>query len=256
MRRMMRWLWVIAVALMVPSLHAASIERRVLFVGNSLTYFNNLPAAFASLAPPGEAVVVDAFARPGERLLDDLDDPLLARLLARGGYTDVVFQERGGDAVCMPGSGACRELSAAAQASAQLAAAARAGGARVFYLGTWQVNPIVEPALIHGERMIARRMQATYIPIGHAWLALRAAQPDTNWLAPDGQHPGHATTALLAVRSWQAVTGRSPTRAPCVGGALYTHMPSADGFFRVNPDARPRTCLVSPALMRSMLGAP
>ena len=63
MRRMMRWLWVIAVALMVPSLHAASVEQRVLFVGNSLTYFNNLPAAFASLAPPGRGNATDLPAR-------------------------------------------------------------------------------------------------------------------------------------------------------------------------------------------------
>ena len=51
--------------------------RRVLFVGNSLIYVNNLPAAFASLAPDHGRWVVDAFARPGARLQDDMGDPAL-----------------------------------------------------------------------------------------------------------------------------------------------------------------------------------
>lgn len=248
------WSMLVVMLLAVSSAAAGPAARRVLFVGNSLTYVNNLPAAFASLASSGQPLSVDAFARPGARLQDNLGDPALARLLAQGNYTDVVFQERGGIAVCMPPTGHCRELAAAAQASETLARAARAGGARVFYLGTWQLNPQVEPWLVRGERRIATRMRAHYIPIGSDWIALRSAHPREDWLAPDGEHPGRATTALLAVRTWQAVTGHAATRVPCVGGPLYTHAPGEHGFFRVAPLARPVTCLVPASLLPALRG--
>lgn len=254
MRGVRRW-WsvVVATALAVSSATAAPVVRRVLFVGNSLTYVNNLPAAFASLAPVGDPVSVDAFAKPGASLRDDLGDPVLARLLAHGRYTDVVFQERGGNAVCMQSAATCQELVAAEHASEVLADAARAGGARVFYLGTWQVNPQVVPWLIRGERLVAEQMRAHYIPIGADWIALRARYPKESWVASDGEHPGPATTALLAVRVWQAVTGKSAVRPPCVGGTLYTHAPSKDGFFRVDPHGRPVTCLIPASLLPALL---
>ncbi|KJV27764.1 hypothetical protein VI08_17515 [Luteibacter yeojuensis] len=226
--------------------HATEPPRRVLFVGNSLTYVNNLPAATASLAPPG--VEVDAFALPGASLNDDEHNARLAGLLAHGHYTDVVFQERGGDAICH-GDGC---LTApyhleVVRGSKVLAKMARDAGARLYYLGTWQLNPVMEPELVKGERDIAAAMGARYIELGETWLRLRAADPDAAWLHSDGQHPGHATTALMAVRVWHALSGERATQPPCVGGTLYYHAPSEDGFFHVDRAARPVTCLVSPA---------
>ncbi|QWT20821.1 hypothetical protein KPL74_02140 [Bacillus sp. NP157] len=223
---------------------AASPPRRILFVGNSLTYVNNLPSATASLAPPD--VEVDAFALPGASLADGEHNARLADLLAHGHYTDVVFQERGGDAVCH-GEGCLTRPHhvEVRRASTVLAKMARDGGARLYYLGTWQLNTVIEPELVKGERDIAAAMGARYIELGETWLRLRAADPNAAWLHSDGQHPGHATTALMAVRVWQALSGERATRPPCVGGTLYYHAPSDDGFFHVDRAAQPVTCLVS-----------
>lgn len=253
--------WVLALACLLPAIlpvRATDRAHHVLFVGNSLTYVNNLPSAFASLAPDDMPLTADAFARPGASLQDDLGNPVLGRLLARGHYTDVVFQERGGDAICGPDEVACARSGGAStgRASVALAAAARAGGARVFYLGTYQPNPMVEPALLRGEQHIARLMRAGYIEIGASWQALRVAYPDAGWLASDGAHPGRATTALMALRTWRAVMGRDAAGAPCVSGLLYVHAPSESGFFHVDRLARPRTCLVPEAMVRALAGRP
>jgi len=82
----------------VHSVYAA--ERRILFVGNSLTYVNNLPGAFASLAPPDLSLSVDMIARPGATLSDYVGDPVFDDAIASGRYTDVILQERGGMAFC------------------------------------------------------------------------------------------------------------------------------------------------------------
>lgn len=252
------WLLFLLASSVPASAHQST--RRVLFVGNSLTYVNNLPAAFASLAPQDGPWIVDAFARPGSILQDDAGNPVLTRLLTQGRYTDVVFQERGGDAVCGLNGAGCTELdegSPTVRASVALAAVARAGGARVFYLGTYQPNAAVEPALIRGEQHIAQSMGATYIELGASWQALRSAYPEADWLASDGVHPGRATTALMALRTWRVVAGRdAATATPCVRGPLYTHSPSESGFFHVDPAARPRICLVSQSMARMLAGQP
>jgi hypothetical protein len=248
-------LHVLLLVCITTAIHAAEPPRRILFVGNSLTYVNNLPSATASLAPPD--VVVDAFAIPGASLSDDVPNPRVAELLAHGHYSDVVFQERGGNAVCM-GTGCFDgdEFRATERASKALADKAKAGGARVFYLGTYQPNPAVVPALIAGERRIATLMGARYIEIGQTWSGLRQADPETAWLHSDGQHPGHATTALMAIRIWQAVSGERVSRAPCVGGELYYHAPSEDGFFHIDRQATPVTCLVPAAVAGVFAGLP
>lgn len=202
-------------------------------------------------------LVVDGFTRPGARLQDDLRDSTLRRLLRDGRYDVVVFQERGGDAVCAPGD-ACEGNAPASptlRASLLLADAAREGGARVYYLGTYQRVPKVVPWLVRGERQIARRMNAGYIELGAEWLALQARHPEMEWLASDGTHPGQATTALMALRTWKVVMGRAPVRVPCVTGPLYRHAPSADGYFRAAPADGVRTCLVDPAAA-SVLSTP
>lgn len=255
-----RTLWLACLLAASASANANESTRRVLFVGNSLTYVNNLPAAFASLAPDDRPWVVDAFARPGARLQDDVDNPVLMRLLKHGHYTDVVFQERGGDAVCGPDEARCTERddrSPTVRASVALASAARAGGARVFYLGTYQPNAAVEPALVRGERHIAKRMRAAYIEVGASWQALRSTHPEADWLAADGAHPGRATTALMALRTWRVVAERvAVTATPCVRGPLYVHAPSESGFFHVDSTAWPHTCLVSQAMAQVLAGQP
>lgn len=169
----------------------------------------------------------------------------------------MVFQERGGDAVCGVNEAGCTELgegSPTGRASVMLSAAARAGGARVSDLGTYQPNALVTPALVRGEQHIARRMRGAYIEVGASWQALRSAHPEADWLASDGTHPGRAATALMAQRAGRAVAGRggagrdAATATPCVHGPLYEHAPSESGFFHVDPIASPRTCLVSAAM--------
>ncbi|MGA7440169.1 MAG: SGNH/GDSL hydrolase family protein [Luteibacter sp.] len=222
---------------------AADHPRHILFIGNSLTYVNNLPAATASLAPAD--VTVDAFALPGASLVEDDHNPRVAELLAKGHYTDVVFQERGGNVVCI--RAACYEgadFKETERASKALADRARAGGAKVYYLGTWQANPRMDPLLVDGERRIASLMDARYIEIGQTWVSLRQSDPAGAWLHSDGQHPGYATTALMAIRVWRAISGEPASRRPCVGGTLYYHAPSEDGFFAVDRSAQPVTCLV------------
>lgn len=85
------WCWLMMMLLLVLLLYVVFVEWCVLFVGNSLIYFNNLLVVFVLLVLLGEVVVVDVFVWFGVCLLDDLDDLMLVCLLVCGCYIDVVF---------------------------------------------------------------------------------------------------------------------------------------------------------------------
>jgi predicted alpha/beta superfamily hydrolase len=231
---------------------SASAPRKVLFIGNSLTYVNDLPSAFASLAPKGTRLAVDMIAHGGAALADDVHDPMVARAVATGGYTDVILQERGGDAFCPVG---CQKAGAtlAAQAStADVALMARASGARVYYLGTWQTSRETNEALRYGETHIANAIDAPYIEIAEPRRKLMEATPSLAWTNADGQHPGYATTAMMALRTWRMVMGVEPRGVPCVAGEVHYHAPAPDGVWHVDPSAKPVTCLVKAAQVRRL----
>ncbi|SEV85821.1 SGNH/GDSL hydrolase family protein [Luteibacter sp. 329MFSha] len=238
-------IWLTLFATLASCAHAADVPRRVLFIGNSLTYVNDLPSAFASLAPAGMDIQVDMIARPGAALADYVDDPVVRDALANNRYTDVVLQERGGDAFCPAECQSSRATLAAETSATELAGLARASGSRLFYLGTWQANASANAALEFGERKIARAIGASYIEIAEPRRMLMVEYPSLPWTHSDGQHPGYATTALMALRTWRVVVGVASTRTPCVAGEVHYRAPLPDGVLHVDRLLKPSTCLIS-----------
>jgi predicted alpha/beta superfamily hydrolase len=244
-----------------PSKFAASTQdnqRRVLFIGNSLTYVNNLPSAFASLAPEGAHLSVDMIARAGAALEDYDHDPVAMRALATGGYTDVILQERGGNAMCAPGCE--KRLTAFArtdQSTVALARDARAAGARVYYLGTWQrANREVSQNEVRGERRIAALAGVPLIEFSETRRRLVESYPEAAWTHKDGEHPGRTMTALMALRTWRVVMGEVSTRTPCVAGPLWYHAPDPEGLVHIDTTAMPSTCLVDASMAAKLAAAP
>ena len=87
--------------------HAGSGRRvaqtlRVLFVGNSLIYVNNLPATLRALAAAqaARAITTATFVAPGGTVADRWKDGHAAAAL-RGQWDAIVLQERGGLLACM-----------------------------------------------------------------------------------------------------------------------------------------------------------
>ncbi|WP_213948449.1 alpha/beta hydrolase-fold protein [Luteibacter sp. dw_328] len=232
--------------------------HRVLFIGNSLTYVNNLPSAFGSLASASVHVGVDMIARAGASLEDYDHDPVVMHALATGGYTDVILQERGGNATCTPG---CEKRMAAFEltdrATVALANDARAAGARVYYLGTWQrASREISEGEVRGERRIAALAGIPLIELSETRRLLMETYPDAAWTHADGEHPGQAMTALMALRTWRAVMGEVPTRTPCVAGALWYHAPNPEGVLHIDMEATPSTCLIDAPMAARLSAAP
>jgi hypothetical protein len=85
---------------LAPTTATAGESRalRILFVGNSLTYQNDLPHLFAGLAKSrGHDVQVDSYAPGGYRLAQHATDPRLLEKIDGGGWDVVVLQAGGAD---------------------------------------------------------------------------------------------------------------------------------------------------------------
>lgn len=105
----MRWLATLFLACMALPLSAQDAPQaprtlRVLFVGNSLVYVNNLPAVLRAVAgaqPVPVVIDTQTFVAPGGTVAERWKDGHAAAALASGHWDFVVLQERGGLLACM-----------------------------------------------------------------------------------------------------------------------------------------------------------
>lgn len=144
---------------------AGAVASDVLFIGNSLTYTNDLPAVAEAVS--AGTLQADMFVRPGATLSELLGDQRLGHLVASGRYEMLVVQERGGDVLCLHGakpslSAACAQMQSA---HLDLARVAREAGAKVVYLGTYQPLPAASMALVKAEGQLSDLMGAQYAQI-------------------------------------------------------------------------------------------
>jgi hypothetical protein len=187
---------------------------RVMFIGNSLTYVNDLPSilrAIAAAQPTPVTIETQTFVAPGGSLADRWNDGKAAAALGAGHWDALVLQERGGVLACMVdseqrSSAACR---ASERAHREFAARAKAAGTKVYVLATWGPDDAWQAKLDRGAKQIAARIDATVVPAGTALRAL-AHRNGTQSTFPDGLHPSLIATLVMATQLHHAIVGTWP----------------------------------------------
>ncbi len=197
---------------------------RVLFVGNSLTYQNDLPRMLGGVAKSrGHDLQIDVHAIGGYRLSQHATDARLLAKLDRGGWDLVVLQEQS----LLPALAEARletEVYAFARELCQRIRAASPQATIAFYQtmakrnGEPQLFPdLPETRSYEGlQRRInaayvamAKRNRAVLVPVGQAFQAARAARPPLALYADD-IHPSFAGTYLAAAVFYAVLFGDSP----------------------------------------------
>jgi hypothetical protein len=237
-------------------------SQRILLVGNSIIYTNNLPAVFTQIVrvqPYRDEYHVDIFARGGATLTEWAREPRLLDALASSRYDIVVLQEKGGDDLCVldPQDRKKDDCQTLIDSHIRLASLARKYGARVLYLGTYQSMPQISKELVRAERELSTMMNAEYVEISERWQSLRQSQPQFPWLYADNGHPGIATTALMGVALYETLSGHAGRPFDlCLGAELYTpkwrHAGVAADTETV-ADAQPSRCLLERAQMDAII---
>lgn len=190
---------------------------RVLFIGNSYTYVNDLPTMFATLATSGgHSVKTGMLAEGGATLADHAASAETATTLAAKRWNVVVLQEQ--SEIPSVDSFRQRQMYPAAR---QLVRMVRDAGAEpVFFLtwahrDGWPENGIadyssMQSAIDEGYLAIAGEQSAATAPVGYAWWTLLARDPRAGLWLDDGSHPTVEGTYLAACVFYTTIFRQSP----------------------------------------------
>ena len=191
----------------------SGVGTPVLFVGNSLTYVNDLPGIVQALADSagGPALAVETVAFPDYALIDHWNEGVAAGRargeIAKGGWKFVVLQQ-GPSSVDVNRD----TLRLAAKLFAQDMAKV---GATPALLSAW---PTIDrrqdfPRAIESYTLAASDVHGVLLPVAAAWLAAWK-RDSTLALYSDGLHPSIAGSYLSALAVYAALQHHSPVGLP------------------------------------------
>lgn len=181
---------------------------RVLFVGNSLTYFapgagqaeHDLPGELAELAgarPAGRGLAAERIVRDGACLREHIEGAALERALRPGRWDWVSLQESRERAAADP-AGTREDLR-------RLGERVRAAGARASLFSPWGDGPL---EALH-ERL-ALELGLRLVPVARAWRRALGERPGLALLREDGLHAGPSGTYLSACVFYACFWGEPP----------------------------------------------
>ena len=181
----------------------------LLFIGNSHTYYNDMPAQLAFLAAAaGRRLVVDSHVDGGCTLRRHCEQTGAIEKIGSRAWDVVVLQEQ---------STRPLENPQAMHRSARIlhAEIEKRGAETVFYL-TWaqQQRPETQDAINDAYRTIAGELGARVAPVGVAWHKAMAADGELILHAADGRHANAAGSYLAACVFFGVLLRQSPVGLP------------------------------------------
>ncbi len=184
---------------------------RALFVGNSLTYVNDLPAmieAVAAQAGLKGRVTCRAIALPDFGLEEHWNDGRAAGAIRKGRWTHIVLQQ---GPTSLPESETVLRTY-----TRRFAVEAKAHGAIVGLYSVWP--PLSRfgsfDAVTASYAHAAQDVGGLLVPVGEAWRAAWRRDQSLGLYGPDGFHPSPIGTYLAALVFLERLTGRSPVGLP------------------------------------------
>lgn len=215
---------IFAVVVLASSLKLDSQEKprslHILFIGNSYTYFNNLPEILTKLAQAGNQGDVETkmVAPGGWRLKDHWEKGESLKALHQSKWDIVVLQEQSTLGVNYYVDGKIRiagDQVFKPYAEKWASEIRRVGATPMLYL-TWarKATPEDQAALSYAYMRAAKDAGAQVAPVGIAWEQVREQQPLLELFYADGSHPSAAGTYLAACTFYAAIFHRSPAGLP------------------------------------------
>lgn len=209
-------LFVLVAAMLSASAAAASAQPlRVLFVGNSLTAANDLPALVHALSKVSDGPEIETAAiAPGGFALEDHWATGDAREALASGQWDVVVMQQGPSS--LPDSRANL-----VEWATRWARDALAHDVRPAVLTVWPEQyraAYAFAAVVASYRAAALASGSLLLPAGAAWRLALQKTPKLRLYGPDGFHPAPLGSYLAAVVVYAGLTGHMPATLPSALG--------------------------------------
>jgi hypothetical protein len=211
----------------LPSVDESLPVRRILFIGNSYTYYHAMPDMIPWIAASvkGEKFryIVEAVTMGGAHLIDFAGKRDLLEKVARPGYDVLVLQDQS----FVPLNDAATRTDSVLAIQAFASAASKAGAAVLLY-GTWprragdaiykQSAALQSPEDMQGYidrhyALAAQSSGAQYLPVGNYRLRAVRQNPSLYLYENDGSHPNLQGSYFSALVLYRAISGNSPVQA-------------------------------------------
>ncbi|WP_339339820.1 SGNH/GDSL hydrolase family protein [Croceitalea sp. MTPC6] len=168
-------------------------EFKALFIGNSLTYTNNLPELVAEIARAKEVrLKTKMVALPNYALIDHLDDGNIQKLIAKNGFDFVIIQQG-------PSSQAEGRKMLLVD-GAKIKKLCEAHGAELIYFMVWPSKQYhyTFDDVIKNHINAATTNGALLAPVGAVWKTHFDETNDYSFYGNDGFHPSMKGSKIAA----------------------------------------------------------
>jgi len=194
------------------TLSAQEETKKILFVGNSYTFFWNLPQTVNLLA---KSQNIDLMTKQstagganwghhwkGERNLNTKE------IIADGDFDIVVLQNHSLSTIDRPDS--------LMRYGQLLNDQIKQSGADTYLYMTWarEWDPYMIDTIKEKYTALAEKINARLVPVGLAWNRAKELRPDIQLYFPDGSHQSSLGTYLSACVFYGIITGKSPVGLP------------------------------------------
>lgn len=212
--RHLRYMFLLLVIglLMLPATAQRQDTLKVLFVGNSYTYFWNLPQTFAAMGTSKNIPIVSRKSTAGGTTLKQHwngDKGLKSRELIEGSSWDVVVLQNHSLSTIK----SSEEFMEYGKRFIDLVR--KTGATPILYM-TWarESNPLMLGQISEGYRTLAESEQVSVVPVGEVWERARSLKPLLRLYDPDGSHPSTIGTYLTSLVFFKALTNQKVEGIP------------------------------------------
>lgn len=199
---------------------AGTPSLRILFIGNSLTYYNDLPGTLASVARTGgDTLGVESVTGPGYALIDHLDGKTTAVAAVKRGGWDVVVLQQGPSTLAV-------NRDSLVLWTGMFDSIIHPTGARTALYMVWPAGASAQgtEAVRQSYQMAAQSVGGLFLPAGMAVRLALQSDGTLPLLGSDDFHPSPLGTYLVAITMYEKLTGKDardlPDRAYANGAAL------------------------------------
>jgi hypothetical protein len=193
------------------SIHSQSDSTRILFVGNSFTYFYNLPQVVASMAETQGKILITRQSTVGGSNLEQHwkseKGTITRQLLEEGKWDFVVFNNHSRSSLDSP-----KDFM---NYGSKFASLVRKKGAEPIFMVTWayESDPTMQAEITRMHLKLSQSATAQYVPCGPILAKARTEWPDLGFFHDD-KHPSETGTYLFGLAFYKFFTGGSTSEIP------------------------------------------
>ena len=191
-------------------------ELRILFIGNSYTYYNSTPELVKALIRenfPEQVVETQLISGGGMTLADHWQEESTLEAIRKGEWDFVVLQEQSklGMGVMIDNNMYFGQTEQFFEHSRKFDREIKEAGAKTVLLMTWSARgqPKEQAILTHAYTSIAKELEAIVAPVGLIWDKVRT-NPKIDLYADDGGHPSSVGSYLVAVTLYATLMADDP----------------------------------------------